>query len=67
MIGTMHKGTKHKGKVPEGMLKVIEAKSKLATLKSKLDKAIADEEYEKAGKLKNELAEFKKTLTVDKK
>ncbi|MGJ8657524.1 MAG: UvrB/UvrC motif-containing protein [Akkermansiaceae bacterium] len=65
MIGNMHKGTKHKGKVPEGMLLVIEAKSKLKKLQSLLDKAIADEEYEKAGELKNELATFKKSLPVD--
>ncbi len=65
MIRNMHKGTQHKGKVPEGMLKEIEAKTKLKTLQSKLDKAIANEEYEKAGKLKNELETLQKTLPVD--
>ena len=62
MIGKMHKGTVHKGKVPEGMIKVMEAKTKLQKLQSKLDKAIEDEEYEKAGELKKELSAFQKSL-----
>jgi protein arginine kinase activator len=65
MIGNMHKGTEHKGKVPEGMLKVIEAKTKMKVLQSKLDKAIVNEEYENAGKLKDELAAFQKSLPVE--
>ena len=65
MIGKMHKGTVHKGKVPEGMLKVLEAKTKLQKLQSKLDKAIEDEEYEKAGELKKELSAFQKSLQAD--
>jgi protein arginine kinase activator len=65
MISNMHKGTQHKGKVPEGMLKVIEAKTKLKKLQSQLDKAIENEEYEKAGKLKEELEVFQKSLPVD--
>lgn len=65
MISNMHKGTVHKGKVPEGMLKVIEAETTLRDLRSKLERAIADEEYEKAGKLKDELENFQKTLSVD--
>lgn len=65
MVGNMHKGTKHKGKVPEGMLLVIEAKTKLKKLQSQLDEAIANEEYEKAGELKEALDEFQKTLPLE--
>lgn len=67
MIGAMHKGTEHKGKVPEGMLKAIETKKQLNKLKGELKKAIADEDYEKAGKLKEELVDFKKTVISDEK
>jgi protein arginine kinase activator len=65
MIGNMHKGTEHKGKVPEGMLKVIEAKTKLRDLEGKLEKAIENEEYEDAGELKAELAAFHQSLPVE--
>ena len=67
MIGGMHKGETHKGKVPEGMLLVIEAKSKIEDLQSQLDKAIEAEEYEKAGELKNQLATFQESLALDSK
>jgi len=62
MISNMHKGVEHKGKVPEGMLRVIEAKTKLQSLQSKLEKAIAGEDYEMAGQLKEELELFKESL-----
>ena len=65
MISTMHKGALHKGKVPEGMLLAIEAKTKLKSLQSQLDKAIADEEYEKAGVLKEKLNAFQESMALD--
>ncbi len=65
MISNMHKGTVHTGKVPEGMLKVMEAKTKLKNLQGKLEKAIVNEDYEKAGKLKDELAKFQDSLAVE--
>ncbi len=67
MIGTMHHGETHEGKVPKGMLLVIEAKSKIENLQSQLDKAIKAEEYEKAGELKNQLAAFQESLASDSK
>ena len=65
MISNMHKGTEHKGKVPRGMLQIMEAKTKLKTLQTQFDQAIETEDYEKAAKLKIELAAFQKSLPVD--
>ncbi len=56
--------TSHK-EMAEGMLKVMEAKTKLKNLQGKLEKAIVNEEYEKAGKLKDELAKFQDSLAVE--
>ena len=67
MIENMHKGSEHKGKVPEGMLKAIESKTKLNELEEELNAAIAEEDYERAGELKNELAEFRKNLALESK
>lgn len=65
MLTNMHKGTEHKGKVPTGMLQAIEVKTKFKMLQNQLDQAIENEDYEKAGKLKIELAAFEKSLPVD--
>jgi protein arginine kinase activator len=65
MIHGMHKGTEHKGKVPQGMLQVMEVKTKLKSLQSQLEQAIENEDYEKAGKLKKELATYQKSIPVD--
>jgi len=62
MINTMHKGVEHKGKVPEGMIMVIEAKSKLAKLEAELKQFVDSEDYEKAGEIKQEILAFKETL-----
>ncbi len=66
MMGNMHKGTEHQGKVPGGMLQMIEVKEKLKDLQSQLDVAIENEDYENAGKLKLELKAFQKSLPLGK-
>ncbi len=63
MIGNMHKGTQHIGKVPEGMLQAIEGKERVEDLELKLAKAIENEEYEKAGQYKEELLVLRKSLS----
>ncbi|MBI3880254.1 MAG: UvrB/UvrC motif-containing protein [Verrucomicrobia bacterium] len=59
LLKTMHKGTKHAGKVPAALRVVREAKDKLKTLQKKLDKAIAEEDYEAAAQLRDELKHAK--------
>ena len=65
MINKMHKGAVHKGKVPVGMLKTIELKTKLKELEVQFKLAVDKEEFEKAGELKIELAELKKKLSQE--
>src|SRR5678809_1108696 len=48
LLKTMHKGTKHVGKVPHTQQQARELSDKLKTLQKKLDKAVADENFEQA-------------------
>jgi protein arginine kinase activator len=59
LLKTMHKSTKHLGKVPAGMRAARDAKEKLKSLQKKLDKAIAEENYETAAQLRDELKQLK--------
>jgi len=65
MVGKMHKGVEHKGKVPDGMLKTMELKKKFNELETEFKEAIKNEEFERAGELKVELAELKKQLALE--
>lgn len=67
MLEKMHRGTKHVGKVPEGMMDALEKKQRLETLKQKLEQAIADEHYEEAAKLRDEIQEIEEEKQVSKK
>ena len=44
---------------------ILEEKTKEKNLQGKLEKAIVNEDYEKAGKLKDELAKFQDSLAVE--
>lgn len=65
MIGKMHKDVTHKGKVPVGMLKAIELKTKFKDLEMQFKEAVEKEEFERAGELKIELAELKEKLSQE--
>jgi len=65
MIGKMHKGVEHKGKVPVGMLKTMELKTKLSEREIEFQAAIKAEEFERAGELKIEIAELKEKLSLE--
>jgi len=53
LLKSMHKGVRHKGKAPA--LGGEDLKEKLAALQKSLDTAIADEQYEVAAKLRDQL------------
>lgn len=57
-LGGMHKGTKHKGNVPEGMLQDIQLQQKVDQLKASLKEAIAEEDFEQAAALRDELKQI---------
>lgn len=55
LLETMHKGTKHVGKVPYTLQQSRELADKLKTLQKKLDKAIAEEDFESAAVVRDEM------------
>lgn len=55
LLKTMHKGTKHVGKVPQVYRQTQDMADKLKTLQKKLEKAIANEDFETAATLRDEV------------
>jgi len=55
LINAMHKGNEHKGKVPRGMIERRVRAAKMEELQEKLEKSIADERYESAARLRDEI------------
>lgn len=55
LLKTMHKGTRHLGKVPAIYKQSQDLADKLRSLQKKLEKAIADEDFETAATLRDEL------------
>jgi protein arginine kinase activator len=55
LLKTMHKGMRHIGKTPEALRQSREQTDRLKTLQKKLAKAVADENYEGAAALRDEI------------
>ena len=55
LLKTMHKGTRHVGKVPHAYKQSQDLSDKLKNLQKKLEKAIADEDFETAATLRDEV------------
>jgi protein arginine kinase activator len=55
LLKTMHKGTRHVGKVPQVFRQSQDLQDKLKSLQKKLEKAIANEDFETAANLRDEL------------
>jgi protein arginine kinase activator len=55
LLKSMHKGTRHTGKVPEGLRQTRDASERLKTLQQKLAKAIEEENFEQAAVLRDEI------------
>jgi protein arginine kinase activator len=58
LLKTMHKGTRHAGKVPEALRESREQADRLKSLQKKLDKAIKEENFEQAAQLRDELKQL---------
>jgi protein arginine kinase activator len=58
LLKTMHKGTRHIGKVPAGMQQARVLTEKVKALQKKLGKAIEDENFEAAAALRDELKQL---------
>lgn len=63
LLKTMHKGTRHKGKVPQALRGTQDLKEKLVTLQKRLEKAVADEDFEQAANVRDEIKALKAKLT----
>ena len=59
LLRTMHKGTKHVGKAPQFYRQSQDLSDKLKSLQKKLEKAIAEENFESAVQLRDEIAQVK--------
>lgn len=58
MLKSMHKGTSHVGKIPEGLMESHYRMQRLEDLNSKLEDAIASESYEEAAKIRDEIRDL---------
>lgn len=59
LLKTMHKGTRHVGKVPQSLQRSHELGEKLAVLQTRLDEAVAKEDFEQAVVLRDEIKRLK--------
>ncbi len=57
MLAAMHKGSQHKGKIPEYLKKDLDKTLACNELKNELEKAIREENYEKAALLRDRIRE----------
>ena len=55
LLKTMHKGTRHIGKVPEGLRQDRDLADRLKLLQKRLTKAIEQEDFEQAAVLRDEI------------
>src|SRR5258705_12409764 len=55
LLKTMHKGIKHVGKVPQSLQQSRDLSEKLKGLQKKLDKAVAEEDFERAAQVRDEM------------
>ena len=59
MLKTMHKGTRHTGKVPAALHQSRAEAQKVKLLQKRLDKAITEENFEEAAQLRDEIKRLK--------
>jgi protein arginine kinase activator len=64
LLKTMHKGTRHVGKVPHALQKSRDLSDRLKSLQKKLDKAVADEDFEQAASVRDEIKATKDKISA---
>jgi protein arginine kinase activator len=64
LLKTMHKGTRHVGKVPESLRTKRDISEQLAALQKKLNKAIETESFEQAAQLRDEIKQLNSRLAA---
>lgn len=63
LLKTMHKGTRHVGKVPDALRQSRELSDRLKTLQKRLAKAVEDENFEQAAALRDEIKQMSARLS----
>lgn len=63
LLKTMHKGTRHVGKVPEALRSQRDVADRLKLLQKKLAKAIEEEDFEQAALLRDEIKQLGGKMT----
>ena len=61
MLRGMHKGASHVGKVPEGLMALQFKHQRLQDLRSRLEQAVASENYEEAAGIRDEIHSLNET------
>lgn len=62
LLKTMHTGTRHVGKAPVALQQTRDLADRLKTLQKKLEKAVTDEDFEKAAVYRDEIKQMKEKL-----
>jgi protein arginine kinase activator len=62
LLKAMHKGTEHVGKVPEHAQRAAQLNDRMRTLNENLKKAVAEENYETAASLRDEIKQLESDL-----
>lgn len=62
LLKSMHKGTRHTGKAPKSLRETRELTERLDTLNKKLEKAVANENFEEAAEVRDEINLTKEKL-----
>ena len=63
LLKTMHKGTKHVGKVPQAFKQSQDLADTLKSLQNKLEKAIHEEDFETAAHVRDEISQVKNKIS----
>jgi protein arginine kinase activator len=58
LLKAMHKGTSHVGKVPQRAHKAVELSDRMRNLSESLQKAVAEENYETAASLRDQIKQL---------
>ncbi|MBC8095719.1 MAG: UvrB/UvrC motif-containing protein [Akkermansiaceae bacterium] len=63
LLKSMHKGTRHAGKVPESLRQTRDISDRLKSLQKRLSKAIENEDFEQAAQLRDEIKQTSAKLS----
>jgi len=64
LLKTMHKGTRHAGKIPQALQQTHDLSERLKALQKKLDQAVAEENFEQAAHLRDEIRQTREKLLI---